>query len=308
MSALPANKPPAGNIGPFGRWDEPRVVRFQMTPELAAWILEHANGHNRKMSPGFVRRFAADIIAGLWKDNGDSIRFDWNGQLLDGQHRLAAIVESGVTLLATVTLGLDPAVYDTIDQGRHRDRGQVFEQAYRGTGLCNNPVVTAAVAAMVSIYEDGGRSFYGGRNQTPVSTPSLMKLMAERPALIASAAFGESKGRSAKTRLIEAYPRVLGSCHYLFGVVDAPLRDFFFQALESGAGLDETDPVLAVRRKLARLTKESAKWTRTHAIQGQMQCLVKAWNACRTSKPLSGIVLTFATADHKRFADIPDII
>ena len=52
---------------------------------------------------------------GEWKLNGKSICFDWNGRLLNGQHRLSAVVRSGVPLTTLVVRGLDPALVPTQD-------------------------------------------------------------------------------------------------------------------------------------------------------------------------------------------------
>ena len=45
---------------------------------------------------------------GKWRLNGKTICFDSTGRLLNGQHRLSAVVRSGVTLTTVVVRGLDP--------------------------------------------------------------------------------------------------------------------------------------------------------------------------------------------------------
>ena len=49
--------------------------------------------------------------------NGESIVFDGDLKLLDGQHRLMACAESGVTIQAMVVVGIAPSASMSIDQG-----------------------------------------------------------------------------------------------------------------------------------------------------------------------------------------------
>lgn len=61
---------------------------------------------NRAISPGIVSMYAAEMKAGNWKKTHQAIAFDSNGQLVDGQHRLSAILDSGVTITLQVCRGM----------------------------------------------------------------------------------------------------------------------------------------------------------------------------------------------------------
>ena len=62
--------------------------------------------YNRNVSPSRVTAYAVDMRSGSWDLNGQAIVLDENGLLLDGQHRLLAIIESGVTLPMLVVRGM----------------------------------------------------------------------------------------------------------------------------------------------------------------------------------------------------------
>ena len=62
-----------------------------VTPEIAQEFLER-NHNNRKIKPRKVDKFAYQLSQGQWITNGDTIRFDVKGTLIDGQHRLKAVV------------------------------------------------------------------------------------------------------------------------------------------------------------------------------------------------------------------------
>ena len=61
-----------------------------------------------------VSRMAEDMRSGAWVLGEDPIRFDTEGALVDGQHRLSACVASGVPLTTLVVRGL-VITYVTID-------------------------------------------------------------------------------------------------------------------------------------------------------------------------------------------------
>ena len=46
--------------------------------------------------------------SGNGQTSGLSIQFDWDGRMIDGQHRCEAGIESGVTIRMLVVKGLDP--------------------------------------------------------------------------------------------------------------------------------------------------------------------------------------------------------
>jgi hypothetical protein len=90
-----------------------------ITPEIALKMLEH-NSENRKVRQAYVESLVDIMKRGEWSKTAAGIAFDTNGVLLDGQHRLWAIAESGVTLPMLVTRGQAPESRLTIDSGLRR--------------------------------------------------------------------------------------------------------------------------------------------------------------------------------------------
>lgn len=86
-----------------------------VTPAQAKVWLEECNTKNRRMNLGHVKRIVTLIQKGQWLFNGDTICFDKNNVLVDGQHRLAAIAQSGVTVKCIIIRNLDPQVIMTKD-------------------------------------------------------------------------------------------------------------------------------------------------------------------------------------------------
>lgn len=87
---------------------------MDIKPSTATKWLEK-NSVNRKLSDSHVKRLAEDMELGRYQMTHQGVAFDWNGNLLDGQHRLAAIVKSGAQIRMLVTSGLPPKSMAVMD-------------------------------------------------------------------------------------------------------------------------------------------------------------------------------------------------
>ena len=107
-----------------------------ITPSIARAYLAQNIDNNRHLSDRIVAVYAQQMQKGEWKFNGDSIRFDEKGRLIDGQHRLSAIAKAGITIECIVVRGLSSDSVESIDMGRKRTVGDVLKMQY-GIGMAN---------------------------------------------------------------------------------------------------------------------------------------------------------------------------
>ena len=113
-----------------------------ITPEQAKAYLTK-NRKNRPVQPATVDRFAEQMKAGQWLCTHQGIAFDEDGFLVDGQHRLHAIVKSGCTIRMRVTIDLPREAMAVLDTGMKRTQGQILHmrgQHYASfwAALCNS--------------------------------------------------------------------------------------------------------------------------------------------------------------------------
>lgn len=97
-----------------------------ITPEEAAHMLAHNNGRNRKISQPVVNTFADVMRAGRWHV-ADPIIFDSNGQIIEGQHRLAAVVKADIPVAFNVMRGVDEQYRLHYANARARTLGDKLE-------------------------------------------------------------------------------------------------------------------------------------------------------------------------------------
>ncbi len=89
---------------PFSQ--EPSSFLMEITPDMAAYILKHHNNDNRKLIKSQVNKIVSSIIKDDWIFDGQPITFNVEGNLTEGQHRLHAIVITGVTAKCNIALGV----------------------------------------------------------------------------------------------------------------------------------------------------------------------------------------------------------
>lgn len=115
-----------------------------VTPELAQRWLSEKNTRNRNISPKKVNSYADDMKFNRWHaTHQNAIAFYKDGNLADGQHRLSAIVVSGVSIELMVWWGLDDKSAYGIDAHRMRKTDDQIKIA-GGADWINKDIVACA--------------------------------------------------------------------------------------------------------------------------------------------------------------------
>lgn len=99
-----------------------------VTPARAEQLLA-GNTHNRPVSKAYVRELRRELEEGRWKPTHQGVAVADDGSLLDGQHRLMAIRDSGIPAPLFVAEGVQRDAWDAIDQHRRRTGGQILALA-----------------------------------------------------------------------------------------------------------------------------------------------------------------------------------
>lgn len=121
-------------------------MKMTITPEHARDMLSR-NNMNRTINKRAVKTLADQIIKGEWAYNGQAIIISDKGVLLDGQHRLTACVEAGVSIESEVIKGVNSSVFGTMDTGRIRGASDCL--GIRGV---ENSVFVASVLRALVLY------------------------------------------------------------------------------------------------------------------------------------------------------------
>jgi hypothetical protein len=248
--------------------EEADVAVESIGPDKARGLLA-ANSHNRNLREPRVAQLAAVMARGEWEMNGETIKVADDGTLLDGQHRLQAIVESGVEIESLVIRDLPLAAQDTVDIGRRRRLADVL--AIEGK---RDAHALSAGLSMLHRYRTGKRFDYA--HNTAPSPKQALQLLEETPEMTESV-------RAARrvTKQIGGPIGVFAALHRIFSEVDPGTTEEFFRQLESGAELEEGDPVLQLRNQVVK-PRQDRNYTQSPNHVAALT--VKAYNLRRSGR------------------------
>lgn len=128
-----------------------------ITPDVAKRYLSHNTSNYRNLNVQKVKKYATDMKHGAWEENGESISFSKSGRLLNGQHRLEAIIESNTPVTMVVVRDVENVV-DIFDVGAKRTDAQIARsEGISGYARCNQTIAMAKmlIAGVLSMNLDG---------------------------------------------------------------------------------------------------------------------------------------------------------
>jgi hypothetical protein len=235
-------------------------------PDEARAMLNR-NDANRNIRPLYVMSLAQQMTQGFWRLAGDPIRLDAEGNLLDGQHRLSAVIESKTAHDFVIIVGLDADTQNVMDSGIKRSFSDVLKM--RGEGSAN---VLAGITRGICLWEQGYRphDFLGG--QVNPGHSALLKTFEAHPEIRIAANVAQRLDK--KYRLPA---RVLGIGWIQFGSIDAADRDSFFDRMMRLDFNGENDPL---SRLYTVLTQDALSIRRLPTLS-KYALLIKTWNFYR---------------------------
>jgi len=241
-----STKSPEPTKVPWPAWleNDPSVYRkMTITPDLALqWLTQ--NTHNRSIRRGWVKELARRILNGLWRTTHQGIAFDETGLLIDGQHRLLAILEAETAIVMWVFFAADIADQLVVD-----DHGK--RSPFDALSLADISLPYELTRDHVSI----ARSMWGySTAQTKIANQELRDFMQGHSKAI-NFAFESLMNRGKKKRLtIATLAAAVARAYY--HVDKARLREFC-EVIYSGTSSGDQDSA-AIRLRDWLLTTEMA--------------------------------------------------
>lgn len=264
---------------------------MKITPEMAGVMLERneedEEGRNRRLSKSRVTSIADDIRRSEWIQTGHPIVFGANGKLLDGQHRLYAIMDANRAVTADVRFGVDPQAFFKMDQGGKRTAGDIFSIA----GVPNSTHIAAATK-WVRCYQQFGEIMEGPTLHC--SPKDLYRYYCRHKDLQESLTAGKRFGQLAS-------PSLMTALHYLCSEKNADMADVFFEQMATGIGLTSgREPIAKLRKKLIEMKTSGVK-VRAPRLAAYT---IMAWNATRRRKKLTSFRWRTEQSPNEAFPEI----
>ncbi len=211
-----------------------------VTPELAEKILQSNHENQRTLKQHVVDSYTRAMKAGLWTaGNGETIKFSEKGDLIDGQHRLTAVIKSGTSVPMMVMTGIKEKFLTCIDNGAPRNLGD----ALKVTGRIRHRINTHSLAAFLrqfhyqKIIAIEGLAERTARQKHRISSVQAIKLYEELKNLDQMLnQFSDLFG----TKLVKRIPQSVAMLmFYLFSPINREITFSILKTLENGSPFDE---------------------------------------------------------------------
>lgn len=251
-----------------------RIKKLLITPEMAQDIMT-LNSNNRPVKHVTVEDYAETMKADKWLYTSESVfAIDTDLHLMNGQHRLLAIIKSAKSQYFDIATGFDPDTYKVLDKGRNRTTGDTF--ALEGIKEHNK---VAAVATFILAYSTMGKVTSGSRVRGISDTILVDWIRDERN----------------KKRVVECVqtadvlyrhgrwlsPTVYAGMLFLLGGVRKTDAEEFLTRLATGEDLSSThnSTIYCLRRILEKWDENKKKdWGKAKNNEYKVRYVITAWN------------------------------
>jgi hypothetical protein len=254
--------------------------RIEVDRELAGMLLT-LNTDNRPVYNATVKRYAETMERNEWSFTGDNICITRSGKLINGQHRLMAIVRSGKTQLFNIQTGLEDEAFDVMDIGKNRTASDALSiKGFKYFSILPGAIRIITTYDAMRLSKDkqipDSRVVRLSNRQVVEWMEKHDGRQLETYCEIASRMFQRAKFISTPT-----YAAFL----YIFGRKDRDDALFFFDTFSTGENISRTEfsPVYLLRQKFINwqqsrmsATNQADKWA----------YIIKAWNFYRRKEEI----------------------
>ena len=211
----------------------------QVTPDYAEALLRR-NPNNRDIKAARVAEWSSIIRNGKWELNGETIVIGESGNLLDGQHRLAAVVATGFTVPMLLVSGIKDESSDTIDTGVGRSASDI-------AGMRGLKYATTQAPSATFVY----RVISGADWTIPVPASYTLETARRYPSIEEGCAFYIQNPTLRALLPCSVYATIYT---YLKEIAQrADLAETFAQQMATGNGIQPGSPIGAFRNRIMAL-------------------------------------------------------
>lgn len=248
-----------------------KIEIVEVTPTMAKKWLDAKHGGQRNITPLRVAALAKAMAAGEWTDSNDAICFDKLGFLVNGQHRMAAVVKSGATCRFVVMRDVDEASMGTIDTCRPRSLGDNITMDGGSCGKWAEAIVRAMFA-----WDNGFTQLRGGNDNAKASRAEYLAYYRQHEKEITDSF--QARKYTTLTRFIP--PAIASALWIIFGRIDTGQRDEFLAQVNAPEGILREEP-----EYMLHTVYNNHKLKRISVSRDiQFFFAIKAWNMRRTGK------------------------
>jgi len=238
--------------------------------EKAGRLME-TNEDNRGLKRTVIDRINMDIRNERYYLNGETIVVSKMGKLLNGQHRLTSVLETGIPIETWVVFGVPDECKTTFDQGTAKSAADFLKMQR----VASSKEIALSIK-LFRIFEPGTEVTNKDLASRRISKQEVLITYEgyEKPIQYAFKTFGNTKygkGQRAVAAITTAH--LLISRQLPTSVVDP----FFDILTGDGSGIERGNPILWARAKLSDILGGRSKLE--SSAEFKLEVILKTWNA-----------------------------
>jgi hypothetical protein len=250
-----------------------KVTKQTISPEYAKDLLNLSVG-NRTISEFKVSQYAHDMRIGRWiEDTYELIKISKEGFLLDGHHRLSAIIRANIPISMGIVWGVDPIIMGVIDTGKSRNAND----ALKIHGVANSASIASIISSIIR--HELGYSVTSDKSKVAaVSNVDIINRYESDSEYWQSLHLKSVSIYSKLNRIITS--SMIGKYYHLFSQKHPDKVDLFFSKLIGGNDSSMTIDLLRTTLIRNKISQKKISTTVLNAI------IIKTWNAYITNSEL----------------------
>lgn len=243
--------------------------RTEIVPvdETLAEILLQKNRTNRRMRQAAVDKYAKLMRAGQWVLNNDAIVVSRTDELLNGQHRLRAVIKSGCSVQMLILWDAEPESFETMDRPLTRSVGDALGQLGYSS--------TATLAAALRAHRQLTTGVWD--NNESLEPRAAVQLLQATPG------FEHAQRGVGLVRGVITPGLAMALYHRLY-LIDATAAEEFFSRVGTGENLSMDHPIYRLRERLYGKSRGMRLERKVEAA-----LTIKAWNAWRADRKMQAL-------------------
>jgi hypothetical protein len=231
----------------------------------------------------------------LWHFDAAPLRFDEAGDIIDGQHRLWAVINSETSQEFMFVYGISRAAQIVMDMGKSRNLGDFLSMRKEVNVSRLQALITASYKW--HILEKRGREIF--RSNYPIAIEELLEYFDSDADTLRDSARAEHRLRSAGIRVS---PRAMTLAWHLFQKIDYEDTSHFFDSLKTMIGQEEGSPIIALRKKFDIIATTGTSENGQSATE-TLAYTIKAWNAYRAGAKIQILAWRAGGANPEKFPE-----
>ena len=224
----------------FGISDEPLISKWMLiTPSIAKIMLANNTKFNRNINEKKLSNYSKYMKDNIWnQQNPEMIIFTKDFQLIEGQHRLLAVIKSNNPTMFYVYNDACQSIFDVLNTGKNRNSKDIFS--------INGVLLPGKKSACSSVLNKLNNKFSligrGLNYENIISTPHcLYEYYIDRRIYI------EKVDYHIKITGFTAGSYIHGVYAYLLQFEKDDLVFDFFNKLQDGTNMEKDNPIMVLR-------------------------------------------------------------